>query len=78
MVKRISGIYSLYINDINQNVNIYGNVDSNVIGNADIPVVIGENLDGQLRNLYVNDQLIGKRYYYCYYYYYYHYYYSSM
>ena len=58
MVKRISGSYSLYINGVSQTTNTYGSVDSNVIGNAAIPVIVGENLNGQLKNLFVNGKLI--------------------
>jgi len=58
--KRISGTYSLYINGVSQTTSTYGSVDSNVIGNAAVPVTVGGNLDGLLRNLYVNGKLIGK------------------
>ena len=69
MVKRISGSYSLYINGISQATNIYtyGSLDSSVIGNAGLPISVGSSLNGQLRNLYVDNKLIGKRYYYHYY-----------
>jgi len=67
MVKRVSGSYSLYINGVSQTTNTYGSVDSNVIGNAALPVIVGNNLNGQLRNLFVNNKLIGKHHY-CYYY----------
>ena len=63
MVKRISGTYSLYIKGASQSINTYGSVDSNVIGNAAIPVTVGGNLNGQLRNLVINGKLIGKKYY---------------
>jgi len=62
MVKRTSGVYSLYINGISQIINIDQGVDSNVIGNAALPVIIGLNFDGQIRNLFVNSILIGETY----------------
>ena len=75
MVKRISGSYSLYINGVSQATISYGSVDSNVIGNAALPIIVGSNLNGQLRNLFVNSKLIGKHHhrYYLYHYYYYYY-----
>ena len=60
MVKRISGSYSLYINGVSQTTNTHGSIDSNVIGNAALPVIVGDNLNGQLKKLFVNGNLIGK------------------